>query len=58
MANSENMTTNITLGKVKSLYDTIDPSTKLEHAAEGKTVLITGAGRGKSARNHLENSDD
>jgi hypothetical protein len=52
------MTTNITLGKVKSLYDTIDPSTKLEHAAEGKTVLITGAGRGKSARNHLENSND
>ena len=47
------MTTDITLGKVKSLYDTIDPSTKLEHAAEGKTVLITRAGRGKSPPIHL-----
>jgi hypothetical protein len=40
------MTTNISLGKVKSLYDTINPSTQLKDAAKGKVILITGAGRG------------
>ncbi|KAH7304639.1 hypothetical protein BKA65DRAFT_579082 [Rhexocercosporidium sp. MPI-PUGE-AT-0058] len=40
------MTTNIQINAVKGIYDTIDPSKNLGRAAEGKVVMITGAGRG------------
>ncbi|KAF2993665.1 hypothetical protein E8E13_000532 [Curvularia kusanoi] len=40
------MTTRISLGKVNGLYDAIDPYKNLKDAAEGKVILVTGAGRG------------
>jgi len=42
------MTTNLRLDNVHSIYDTIDPLKELRGSAAGKTVLITGAGRGKA----------
>jgi hypothetical protein len=43
------MTTDIRMDAVKGIYDTIDPSKNLSGSAEGKTIMITGAGRGKIA---------
>ncbi|KAH7012878.1 hypothetical protein EDB80DRAFT_834502 [Ilyonectria destructans] len=38
--------TNFQPNTVGSVYPTIDASKSLQHSAEGKTILVTGAGRG------------
>ncbi|KKY15774.1 putative short chain dehydrogenase reductase [Phaeomoniella chlamydospora] len=40
------MTSNMQLLAVHEVYDTIDPTKELKDSAQGKVVLITGAGRG------------
>jgi hypothetical protein len=41
------MAAKIEVDQVHSVYDTIDPTKDLRDSAKGKTVLITGAGRGR-----------
>jgi len=41
------MATQIEPDVVRAMYTTIDPTGNLKDSAKGKSVLITGGGRGK-----------
>lgn len=42
----DKMATHIETQTVRAVYDTIDPLGNLRESAKGKTILVTGAGRG------------
>lgn len=48
------MTTNIQPNRVGSVYETIDAAVALKGSASGKTVLVTGAGRGMFTTTNLK----
>lgn len=41
------MAASLDVDSVHAVYDTIDPTKDLKDSAKGKTVLVTGAGRGR-----------
>ena len=45
------MAPNIEVNKVAIVYETIDAAGALRGSAKGKTVLVTGAGRGMFSNN-------